>query len=168
MIICIFSGNVSLHWQRRQYKALMTTLYEGILIHKTIFNFYQKYSLTGWKSGETFWCLEILIFLILITSRLSSISSVHSQKGLNTVQISIENQKGKVSMYTIYGNSGLLVLNGTSLNSINALLALSRRYYTLPSVALGAISWQSSARGAKKTTPIPLIFYPKIYFPINE
>ena len=30
-------------------------------------------------------------------------------------------------LYKVYGDSALLVLNGTSLNSISALLALSRR-----------------------------------------
>ena len=33
-----------------------------------------------------------------------------------------------LSLYKVYGNSALLVLNRTSLNSINTLLALSRRY----------------------------------------
>ena len=32
-----------------------------------------------------------------------------------------------LSLYNVYGDSALLVLNGTSLNSINALLALSRQ-----------------------------------------
>ena len=38
-----------------------------------------------------------------------------------------ENQKA-LSLYKVYGNSALLVLNGTSLNSVNAFLALSQRY----------------------------------------
>ena len=33
-----------------------------------------------------------------------------------------------LSLHKVYGNSALLVLNGTLLNSINALLVLSRRY----------------------------------------
>ena len=33
-----------------------------------------------------------------------------------------------LSLYKVYGDSALLVLSGTSLNSVNALLALSRRY----------------------------------------
>ena len=33
-----------------------------------------------------------------------------------------------LSQYTLYMNSALLVLNGTSLNSNNALLTLNRRY----------------------------------------
>ena len=36
-----------------------------------------------------------------------------------------------LSLYKVYGDSALLVLKGTLLNSVNALLALSRRYYTL-------------------------------------
>ena len=31
-------------------------------------------------------------------------------------------------LYNVYSDNTLLVLNGTSLNSVNALLALSRRY----------------------------------------
>ena len=31
-------------------------------------------------------------------------------------------------LYKVYGSSTLLVLNGTYLNSVNALLVLSRRY----------------------------------------
>ena len=47
-----------------------------------------------------------------------NISSVESQKGINIIQLcSLENQK-------IYGDSALLVLNGT-LNTVNALLVLS-------------------------------------------
>ena len=52
--------------------------------------------------------------------------SVESQKGFNAFQrCSIENQKGAISLYKVYGDSALLVLKGTPLNSINALLVLS-------------------------------------------
>ena len=34
-----------------------------------------------------------------------------------------------LSLYKVYGDSPLLVLNGILLNSVNALLALSRRFY---------------------------------------
>ena len=40
---------------------------------------------------------------------------------------SVENHK-ELSLYKVYGISALLVLNGTSLNSINALLVLSHLY----------------------------------------
>ena len=54
------------------------------------------------------------------------VSSFESQKGTNTAQwCSIENQKGAIAIYKVYGNSTFLVLNGTSLNSANALLVLS-------------------------------------------
>ena len=33
-----------------------------------------------------------------------------------------------LSLYKVYGDSALLLLNRTSLNSVNALLALSRQY----------------------------------------
>ena len=33
-----------------------------------------------------------------------------------------------LSLYKVYGNSALLVLNRTSMNSVNTLLALSRQY----------------------------------------
>ena len=46
------------------------------------------------------------------------ISSAENQKGINVVQrCSVENQK-------VYGDSVLLVLKGTLLKSVNALLAL--------------------------------------------
>ena len=54
------------------------------------------------------------------------ISSVENQKGIIAVQrCSIENQ---LSLYKVYGNSAILVLNRTSLNCNNALLALNWRY----------------------------------------
>ena len=50
------------------------------------------------------------------------ISSFQKQKGVNAIQrCSVENQKGAI-MYKVYGDIALLVLNGTSLNGINALL----------------------------------------------
>ena len=53
-------------------------------------------------------------------------SSAESQKGVNAVQrCSIENQKGALSLYKVYGNNALLVLNGTLLNSVNTLLVLN-------------------------------------------
>ena len=41
------------------------------------------------------------------------------------VLLSLENQKGTIAVQYLDGISALLVLNGTSLNSVNALLALS-------------------------------------------
>ena len=47
----------------------------------------------------------------------------------NTVQLySTENQKGSITIDFVYSDSILLVLNGTSLSSINALLALNSWY----------------------------------------
>ena len=70
-------------------------------------------------------------------------SSAESKKGITLVQrCSIQNQKGAITRLctaivpfwlegryrqSLYSNCALLVLNGTSLNSINALLALSRQ-----------------------------------------
>ena len=71
-----------------------------------------------------------------------------------------------LSLYKVYGDSALLVLNGTSLNSINALLVLRRYFHencTVPVVAwellrLGWWVWgfpcsspqrQSSSRGSR-------------------
>ena len=67
--------------------------------------------------------------------------SAEGKKGINDVQrCSIQNQKGTITRLctviaafclegryhqTLYSNCALLVLNGTSLNSVNALLALS-------------------------------------------
>ena len=56
------------------------------------------------------------------------ISSIESQKGVNAVQrCSVENRR-VLSLYKVYGNSALLVLNRTLSNSINALLTLSCIY----------------------------------------
>ena len=59
----------------------------------------------------------------------SIILSIESQKGINDVQwCSLENQKGIITVpYKDCGHSFRLVLKGTYLNGINALLALSRR-----------------------------------------
>ena len=54
------------------------------------------------------------------------IPSVKSQKGAFNIQrCSVENQKGAIDVYKVYGNSALLVLNRTFLNSDSALLALT-------------------------------------------
>ena len=56
-------------------------------------------------------------------------SSVESQKGtINIQRCSVENQKGAIPVQSLWWNlSVLLVLNGTSLNSDSALLALNWR-----------------------------------------
>ena len=73
------------------------------------------------------------------------VSSVESQKGAITIQrCSVENQKGTITIqrcsiewlrtrralspWTLYSDSALLVLNGTSLNIYTALLALNWRH----------------------------------------
>ena len=59
-------------------------------------------------------------------------SSVEPQKGAIIIQsCSVENQKGAIQLYKVYGDSALLVLNGTSLNSDSALLVLSLRVIPL-------------------------------------
>ena len=59
-------------------------------------------------------------------ARLSS--SAESQKGVNAVQwCSVENQKGALAIGFIHTDNAPLTLNGTSLNSVNALLALNWR-----------------------------------------
>ena len=53
------------------------------------------------------------------------ILSAEDQKGDNAFQrCTVENQKGAISMDFQYSDSALLVLNKTSLNSVNAVLAL--------------------------------------------
>ena len=53
-----------------------------------------------------------------------TMSSVESQKGaINVQRCSAENQKASITV-NVYSDSALLVFNGTSLNSDNALLAL--------------------------------------------
>ena len=52
-------------------------------------------------------------------------SSVEGQKGANA-DIPLRSKR-TLSLYKVYGDSALLVLNRTSLNSVNALLALSQR-----------------------------------------
>ena len=57
---------------------------------------------------------------------MNSISSVESQKGVIADQrCSVENQKGAIAIDFKYSDNALLVLNGTSLNCNNALLALN-------------------------------------------
>ena len=54
------------------------------------------------------------------------VSSAESQKGINAVQqSSVEIQKGAITIYFVYSSSPLVVLNGTSLNSINSGIALN-------------------------------------------
>ena len=58
---------------------------------------------------------------------LTYISSIENQKAIITIQqCSIENQMGVIAVQ-VYGNSTLLVLSGTLLNSVNAPLVLSQR-----------------------------------------
>ena len=57
------------------------------------------------------------------------ILSVESQKGIITIQwCTVESHKGTIIVQSLY-DSSLLVLNEKSLNSINALLVLSPRYF---------------------------------------
>ena len=44
--------------------------------------------------------------------------------------VALRTKRG-LSMYKVYGDSTLLVLNGTPLNSVNAILALSQQIYPL-------------------------------------
>ena len=61
----------------------------------------------------------------------SGISSVENQNGVFIIQqCYVENQKD-VYAVQVYGDSSILVLNGTLLNNEKALLALSRRYVDL-------------------------------------
>ena len=54
-------------------------------------------------------------------------SSVKSQKGVTLFNdVSLRTRRA-LSLYKVYGNGALLVLNGASLNSDNALLALIRQ-----------------------------------------
>ena len=53
-----------------------------------------------------------------------SVSSAESQKGINAAQCFTENQKGAIAI-DLYSDGAILVLNGTLLNSINALLVLT-------------------------------------------
>ena len=67
-------------------------------------------------------------FITMTTNMKSYSSSDESQKGAITIQrCSVENQKGARSPLTLYSDSALLVLNGTSLNIDSALLALNWR-----------------------------------------
>ena len=73
--------------------------------------------------------LVIYYKMVQTTSMWACVPLAESQKGTNTVQwCSVENQKGAITMYTLYSNGALLVLNGTSLNCINALLVLNWLY----------------------------------------
>ena len=81
----------------------------------------------------------------------SHICSIENQKGTINIQIcSVENQKGIIkyvplrtrrplSLYKVYGNSALLVLNGTSLNSDSTLLALNWRCKVFMSIIFSSI-----------------------------
>ena len=53
-------------------------------------------------------------------------TSAESHKGINDVQrCSVENQKGAIAIVSLYRDSALLVLNGSSLQIVNALLVLN-------------------------------------------
>ena len=72
--------------------------------------------------------------LILVSRFLYKVlhsSSVESQMTLTLYKdgpLSMLRTKRALSIYKVYGDNAFLVLNGTSLNSVNAILALSRRY----------------------------------------
>ena len=82
--------------------------------------------------NETSTCMPVkLIWKIFVCIHVwcTCISSVESQKGIIADQrCSVENQKGAILPYTLYSNSTLLDLNGTSFSCNNALLALNWRY----------------------------------------
>ena len=85
-------------------------VYPGRRTNKKKINRHWRLMMT-WISKQT-WCYIL-------------VQSVERQKGVNVVQrCSVENQKGAITVQSLC-DSALLVLNGTSLSSINALLALS-------------------------------------------
>ena len=78
-------------------------------------------------SCRFYYCSYLLLRTIVYN--LDIILLAENQKGANAVQqCSVENQKGAIAIAPFWfwcSNSTLLVLNGTSLNSDNALLALN-------------------------------------------
>ena len=87
-------------------------------------------------------------FYMIIGSNLEGYN-VESQKGIITIpRCFIENQKSDIPLYKVYGDSALLVFNGTSLNSVNALLVLSQsieHYIVACSKCIHINSWAHSS-----------------------
>ena len=59
--------------------------------------------------------------------KVTFMSSVENQKGVNILKRFCWDPEQRYCCTKVYGDSDLLVLNGTLLNSVNALLALSRQ-----------------------------------------
>ena len=63
---------------------------------------------------------------MMLNEMADNISSVKSQKGINAAKLCpIGNQKSAIAIDIVGSDSALLVLNGTSLNTDRALLALN-------------------------------------------
>ena len=97
-------------------------------------------------------CIPLMVLHVwtrLLQSTDMLISSVESQKGINSVQwCSVENQKGTVQ--SLDGDGALLIFNITSLN--NALLLLSRQFVHAARCVNGVYSAMPSQYCQKVTT----------------
>ena len=82
----------------------------------------------------------------------TDIWSVESQKVVINIQrCSVDNQKGGIAVQG-HCDSALLVLNGTSLNSDNALLVLSRLYISV-SVARNSLQFSQNFYSCREVEP---------------
>ena len=81
------------------------------------------------------------------------ISSVESQKGVIAAQwCSVENQKGTIALQSLW-HSTLLVLNGTSLNSDSACLALNWQFLQLNLFGVGEAHISTLPKTHKSQSP---------------
>ena len=74
-------------------------------------------------AGKTYIIIAKWNLVIII-----QISSDECQRALSLFNDVLMRSRRALSLYKVYDDSALLVLNGTSLNSVNALLVLSQRY----------------------------------------
>ena len=107
---------------------------QGDIKKKKIIQLLSKFDASCMHTSSSFWQNVSLHHALDVNEKflfcfvISHTSSAESQKGFNVLEwCSVENQK-MLSPQTLYSHSALLVLNGSSLNSINTLLALNWWY----------------------------------------
>ena len=86
-----------------------------------------------WKSGASLWFTRLAIVHTRMQTysqpySCTTVLTVESQMGITTLSILKDvplRTRRALSLYDVYGNSALLVFNGTSLNSDSTVLALN-------------------------------------------
>ena len=101
------------------------------------------FSSTNYKSNPTqMCCFWLITWFVLHHQRLLTYRQLRARRALLQCKDVPLRTRRALLLYKVYGNSALLVLNGTSLNCNNALLARNWQYIYCPTLTKGSKSWK--------------------------